>query len=215
MYREPLRGADRVSGHQSAGSVKTLCRISFPDRACSPSFGGMRTLVLARASLRRPHVRLLTSALAKPHALMFPWLRGYLSDLVHAAVSKYQDVLSLCRQETILQRIGVELPRAGRAIPRLSGHTSRRSSFRKPVYGRRHLTGAKVFKESLQPGGPLNKECLPYQQRSKRAFVSRGVATRVRRLLAFVSLGRSVVVAHCPGMKVAPRLLTHAHRTLI
>ena len=32
--------------------------------------------------------------------------------LAHVAVSKYQDALPLYRQETILQRIGVELPRA-------------------------------------------------------------------------------------------------------
>jgi len=32
--------------------------------------------------------------------------------LAHVAVSKYQDALPLYRQENILQRIGVELPRA-------------------------------------------------------------------------------------------------------
>ena len=53
--------------------------------------------------------------------------------LAHITVSKYQDALPLYRQETILQRIGVDLPRATLAnwmiqviLPRNFGHRVRR-----------------------------------------------------------------------------------------
>ena len=59
-----------------------------------------------RLPVRAMHQDRTAAGTANPKSLASPGL------LAHITVSKYQDTLPLYRQETILQRIGVDMPRA-------------------------------------------------------------------------------------------------------